>query len=72
MTKNLVDVDIIEVKTKNTDMMITETKNLVDIATSMKIMTPNIGIIVSDLVNPLAPQKRGFLLLKCPILNPLK
>jgi subtilisin-like proprotein convertase family protein len=62
MTKNLVDVDIIEVKTKNTDMMITETKNLVDIATSMKITTPDIGIIVLDLVNPLAPQKRGFLL----------
>jgi hypothetical protein len=43
-------------------MMITETKNLVDIATSMKITTPDIGIIVSDLVNPLTPQKRGFLL----------
>jgi hypothetical protein len=43
-TKKAVDVGIIEVKTKNIDMMTTETKNLVDIETNTKIMTPDIGI----------------------------
>jgi hypothetical protein len=44
MTKKAVDVGIIEVKMKNIDMMTTETKNLVDIETNTKIMTPDIGI----------------------------
>jgi hypothetical protein len=44
MTKKAVDVDVIEVKMKITDMTTIETKNLVDIETNTKIMTPDIGI----------------------------